>query len=100
MHTPHNALGEHLRQLCTERGISIPQIAHAAGIDRSYLYRLGWETTDWLNRPLGCQHVRQPSRDLVIRVGVALGLDLDALDELLLVAGYAPLAYTGSNNRH
>jgi hypothetical protein len=34
---------------------------------------------------------KQPSRDLIIRLGWTLELTLQELDELLMVAGYAPL---------
>ncbi len=60
------------------------RLAKFSGIDQAYLLRL--ERGEQTN----------PSRDLVIRLGVALvsGSDvvtLENVDELLLSAGYAPL---------
>ena len=34
---------------------------------------------------------RHPSRDAVIRLGLAMQLTMEDMDELLLAAGYAPL---------
>jgi hypothetical protein len=36
-------------------------------------------------------HIRHPSRDAVIRLGVAPGLVVNEMDDPLLAAGYAPL---------
>ena len=94
-----NVLGETLRQFRERAGKSIPALAAETGIDRVYLYRLEKQEADWLNRPLEGGLVKQPSRDLIIRIGVALDLDLDDMDELLMLAGYAPLCAVGRVDR-
>lgn len=56
------------------------ELARAAGISASYINRM--EKGD---RP-------PPSRDVVLRIAESLHLDGGETDELLLSAGYAPLA--------
>ncbi len=47
---------------------------------------------DPLNPRLGDRaDKRHPSRDTVIRLGLAMQLSMEEMDELLLAAGYAPL---------
>jgi hypothetical protein len=61
-------------------------------VSRTYIYDLETQLGDWLNRPLEGGRCKQPSRDLIIRIGIVLaGNNLDLVDELLLIAGYAPL---------
>lgn len=65
-------------------GKSRYRLAQLSGIDQAYLLRL--ESGEQTN----------PSRDLVIRLGLALvfgsdAVTLESVDELLLSAGYAPL---------
>ena len=86
-----NTFGQLLQQYRIRAAKSIPAIAIEVGVDRTYVYRLETQSADWLNRPLEGGHLKHPSRDLVIRLGIALNLSLDECDELLLLAGYAPL---------
>ncbi len=86
-----NSFGQTLQQYRKRAEKSIPTIAVEVGVDRTYLYRLETQPSDWLNRPLEGGRLKHPSRDLVIRLAIALGLSLDECDELLLLAGYAPL---------
>ena len=86
-----NILGQALRQFRERAGKSIPALATETGIDRMYLWRLEKQEADWLNRPLEGGPVKQPSRDLIIRIGVGLALTCDDMAELLMLAGYAPL---------
>jgi DNA-binding XRE family transcriptional regulator len=86
-----NRFGQTLQQYRTRAAKSIPTIATEVGVDRTYLYRLETQPADWLNRPLEGGQLKHPSRDLVIRLSIALHLSLDECDELLLLAGYAPL---------
>jgi transcriptional regulator with XRE-family HTH domain len=86
-----NALGAALKHYRDRAHKTIPAIADATGIDRVYLYRLEAQETDWLNRPLEGGRPKQPSRDLIIRIAWVLGVTLDECDELLMLAGYAPL---------
>lgn len=89
-----NILGQTLKQYREQSGKSIAELALELGIDRSYLYRLETQEGDWLNRPLEGGPPKQPHRDLIIGLGIALGLDLNTTDELLLIAGYAPIFRT------
>ncbi len=85
------SFGQTLQQYRTRAAKSIAAIATEVGVDRTYLYRLETQPADWLNRPLEGGLLKHPSRDLVIRLGIALSLSLDECDALLLLAGYAPL---------
>ena len=86
-----NELGRMLRHYREQAGKNIPQLATEVGIDRTYLFRLEAQPQDWLHRPLHGSPPKQPARDVIISIGVACGCPLDQVDELLLVAGYAPL---------
>jgi hypothetical protein len=55
-----------------------------------YLTDLGLATVAADQRVEPNDH-RRPSRDAVIRLGLAMQLPLESLDELLLSAGYGPL---------
>ena len=55
------------------------------------LWRLVRDEKDLLNPQPGGPRARHPSRDAVIRLGLALRLGIEEMDELLLAAGYAPL---------
>lgn len=72
-------------------GLSLTQLARRSWLDISYVSRLVNLETDPLNPRAGEGRGRQPSRDTVIRLGIALQLPMENLDELLLSAGYAPL---------
>ena len=81
-------LNRHLRR----SGLSLSQLARRSWLDISYVSRLVNLHCDPLNPRVGepSEH-RRPSRDAVIRLGLAMQLPLESLDELLLAAGYAPL---------
>ena len=86
-----NELGETLRFYRIKRGLTIAELASAVGVDRAFLFQLEDAEADWLNPPLDAHPPRQPTRDLVIRIGIALRLDLSEVDDLLATAGYRPL---------
>ena len=89
--------GDTLKKLRSKAGKSRYRLAQFSGIDQAYLLRL--ERGERAN----------PSRDLVISLGLALvsgcsTLNLEHIEELLLSAGYAPLrsrmgGITGGSSR-
>ncbi len=91
-----NVLGQMIKHHRQQRNTSVSALAADIGVDKGYLYRLEMQATDWLNRPLQGAPAKQPARDLVIRIAFALHLSIDECDELLLLAGYAPLFRPGS----
>jgi transcriptional regulator with XRE-family HTH domain len=86
-----NGLGATLRHYREQAGLTIPQLAEAVAVDRRYLWHLETQSADWTNRPLDDTPPAQPSRDLLIRIAIALHLALDQADDLLMTGGYAPL---------
>lgn len=81
-----------LRRLATSSGLSLTQLARRSWLDISYVSRLVNLAYDPLNPRLADSgEKRQPSRDTVIRLGLALQLPMEQMDELLMTAGYAPL---------
>jgi len=84
-----NMFGHTLQQYRKRAAKGIPAIATEVGVDRTYLYRLETQPADWLNRPLEGGLLKHPSRDLVIRLAIALNLSLDECDELLLTVADA-----------
>jgi hypothetical protein len=73
-------------------GLSLSALARRSWLDISYVSRLVHLPCDPLNLRLdGPMERRHPSRDAVIRLGLAMQLPLEDMDELLLAAGYAPL---------
>lgn len=70
---------ETLRQYRMESGLSFDLLAERARTSTGYLYRL--------------EHAKasRPGRNVTIRIGIALGLDIDHIDELLRAAGHLPL---------
>lgn len=68
-----------LRRFFFQQRRAYGKVAAAAHLDVKYFYEL----------VQGTKH--NPSRDVVIRIGTALKLGLDDLDELLLAANHAPL---------
>jgi transcriptional regulator with XRE-family HTH domain len=72
--TPFAAL---LRSLREARRVSQSKLAERAGFDHSYVSRIESGS-------------RVPSRDAVIQMARALGLEDDACDELLSAAGFMP----------
>jgi hypothetical protein len=72
--------------------LSLTALARRSWLDISYVSRLVHLPCDPLNpRHGGRGEKRRPSRDTVIRLGLAMQLPIEDLDELLLAAGYAPL---------
>jgi hypothetical protein len=81
-------LNRHLRR----SGLSLTALARRSWLDISYCSRLVHLPCDPLNPRHGDRgDKRHPSRDTVIRLGLAMQLPIEDLDELLLAAGYAPL---------
>ena len=79
-----------LRRLRERSNKSRYKLAHFTGVNEAYLLRL--ETGER----------RNPSRDVVMKLGLALVADsslvtLDDVNELLLSAGYAPLLSRGES---
>ena len=65
---------------CLDRdGRTLNALANAASVDVGYLWHLQAGTK------------QRPSRDVVIRLGLALKLEPEELDELLVAADYAPI---------
>jgi hypothetical protein len=83
-----DCLNRHLRR----SGLSLSALARRSWLDISYISRLVNLPCDPLN-PRTADHAdrRHPSRDTVIRIGLAMQLSIEEMDELLLAAGYAPL---------
>jgi len=71
------------------------QLANGSWLARAYVNRLVNTVFDPLNpkvnAPRKDSRSRQPSRDTVIRLGLAMRLAMEDMEELLLAAGYAPL---------
>lgn len=81
-------LNRHLRH----SGLSLSALARRSWLDVSYVSRLVNLPSDPLNPRLGDRADRRnPSRDTVIRLGLAMQLSMEEMDQLLLAAGYAPL---------
>lgn len=89
--TGEETFSDLLRRLMKSRRLSVALLAARSWLDSAYVWRLAHEEVDVLNKRLGHGRIRTPSRDAVIRLGLGLGLPVDEMDELLLVAGYAPL---------
>lgn len=68
-----------IRQRRTDAGLSFDALAALALTSPAYLHRL--ETGEAF----------KPGRNFVIRLGIALRLDIDGVDELLAVCGYLRL---------
>lgn len=87
---PFNMFGETLR-LYRERALfTILELAQRAKVERWYIRKLEEQPNDWLNTPADDTPYK-PERDLVIRLALALQLKMEEADDLLTVAGYAPL---------
>jgi hypothetical protein len=73
-------------------GMSLSQLARASWLNISYVSRLTHLPCDPLNPRLADRReTRHPSRDTVIRLGLAMQLPIEGMDELLMAAGFAPL---------
>jgi transcriptional regulator with XRE-family HTH domain len=62
-----------------ERDFSFRQLSELSDVDGGYLNRLENNVSI------------RPGRNILIRVSIGLGLDIDDTDELLMVAGHVPL---------
>lgn len=67
-----------LEQARQRSGLSFEQLSHRAWTSPGYTHRL-------------CAGRAKPGRDMVIRLGVAMNLGVDEIDELLRRAGYLGL---------
>jgi transcriptional regulator with XRE-family HTH domain len=72
-------LHEHFKQLRAAYGLSYQQLSERSLVDVAYLHRI----------EAGKAH--RPSRDILIRVALGLGLEIEAADELITAAGHPPL---------
>ncbi|HLG71549.1 MAG TPA: hypothetical protein VK009_14090 [Chloroflexota bacterium] len=81
-----------LRRIMQGHGINMSQLARYSWLDVGYVSRLCNLNCDPRN-PVYRQpfETRNPSRDVVIRLGLAMQLPMEEMEELLLAAGYAPL---------
>lgn len=80
-----------LQRFMRERRFSMTRLAEGSWLDVAYIWRMIRQEIDPLNPLVGQQRGKQPRRDAVIRLGLALNLRIEQMDELLLAAGYAPL---------
>lgn len=71
-------LPEYLRDLLAERGVTVGDMVVRCGLDRSYAYQLFNGT-------------RRPTRDFLILLSLALGLEEPEAQRLLKIAGRPPL---------
>ncbi len=71
-------LPEYLRGLLAERGVSVGDIVVRCGLDRSYAYQLFNGT-------------RRPTRNFLLLLSLALGLEEPEAQRLLKIAGRPPL---------
>lgn len=71
-------LPEYLRDLLAERGVSVGDVVVRCGLDRSYAYQLFNGT-------------RRPTRDFLLLLSLALGLEEPEAQRLLKIAGRPPL---------
>lgn len=63
---------------------SVNQVAHEAALDTGYVWRLKNGQR------------KKPSRDVLIRLGFALRLEVEEVDQLLTAADYIPLSFRQS----
>ena len=75
----HDGLAELIKGYVARDGRSLQAIARAALLDVAYLWRLREGQR------------RRPSRDVLIRLALALHLEPEELDQLLVAAEYAPV---------
>ena len=62
-----------------ERAFTFRQLSDRSCVDVAYLHRLENNIAT------------RPGRNVLLRVSIGLGLDIDDTDELLMVAGHVPL---------
>jgi transcriptional regulator with XRE-family HTH domain len=77
---PPRLLQELLAQRRRESGLSFQLLSERSQVDVAYLCRL--EKGQASN----------PGRNIVLRIGIGLGLGLEAMDELLIAARHLPLS--------
>ena len=83
---------ECLRRLMRASGIGVRQLSHRSWLDISSVSKLVNLPVDPLNpRIADRSRYKQPSRDSLFRLGLAMQLPIQEMDALLLSAGYAPL---------
>jgi transcriptional regulator with XRE-family HTH domain len=78
-YTNKTLLSEKLEQLRAESGLSYQHLSERCYVDVAYLHRLE------------SGRASRPSRDVLIKIGVGLGLDIESLDDLIKLAGHWPL---------
>ena len=79
MVTERRSLHEQLQHYRAEYGLSFQQLSARSYVDVAYLHRL--ETG----------RAARPSRDILLRIAIGLGLDVERTDDLLATAGHLPL---------
>ncbi len=79
MESSKAALTELLKQYRAEAGLSFQALSNRSAVDVAYLHRL--ETG----------YAGNPSRDILLKIGIGLGLDVATIDYLITTAGHWPL---------
>jgi len=69
----------YLKKQIAESGLSYQQLAERSAVDVAYIHRLA------------SGKAINPGRNVVIRLGIGLGLDVYGVDELLKATGQLPL---------
>jgi transcriptional regulator with XRE-family HTH domain len=82
----HTPLQAHLRRLRAEYGLSYQQLSERSAVDVAYLHRI--ET--------GKAH--RPSRDILIRIALGLGLEIEMADSLIRAGGHVPILPDGGRS--
>jgi len=72
-------IAELLKYWRAERAFTFRQLSDRSCVDVAYLHRLENNIAT------------RPGRNVLLRVSIGLGLDIDDTDELLMVAGHVPL---------
>ncbi len=72
-------IAELLKYWRAERDFSFRQLSELSYVDGAYLNKLENNIAT------------RPGRNILIRVSIGLGLDIDDTDELLMIAGHVPL---------
>lgn len=69
---------KYMNQLMAERGFSVPDLIAGACISKPYTYQI-------------ITGERLPGRDIILRIGLSMNLDLDEIQRLLTLAGKSVL---------
>ena len=72
-------MSEKLELLRQESGMSYQRLAETAHVDVAHVYRI-------------CKGKRNASRNTVLRMGVAMKLEVEQLDDLLSIGGFITTA--------